>query len=185
MATISVTFEPGTDLDAAQVLVQNRVALATPRLPEQVRQVGVTVNKQLSGFLLLVALTSEDPNADLDHIGNFANSTVRDRLLRIKGVGGVQVFGGGFYSMRVWIDPGKASARNLTSDEIVAALRAQNVQAAGGALGQAPNDTGAAFQLPVQVEAFTISLFWHPRLEADPAHRWLRALVLEVCKGKK
>ncbi|MBB3892451.1 hydrophobe/amphiphile efflux-1 (HAE1) family protein [Phenylobacterium haematophilum] len=152
MATISVTFEPGTDLDAAQVLVQNRVALATPRLPEQVRQVGVTVNKQLSGFLLLVALTSEDPNADLDHIGNFANSTVRDRLLRIKGVGGVQVFGGGFYSMRVWIDPGKASARNLTSDEIVAALRAQNVQAAGGALGQAPNDTGAAFQLPVQVQ---------------------------------
>ena len=152
MATISVTFEPGTDLDAAQVLVQNRVALATPRLPEQVRQVGVTVNKQLSGFLLLVALTSDDPNADLDHIGNFANSTVRDRLLRIKGVGGVQVFGGGFYSMRVWIDPGKASARNLTSDEIVAALRAQNVQAAGGALGQAPNDTGAAFQLPVQVE---------------------------------
>ncbi|CAN7489578.1 efflux RND transporter permease subunit [Phenylobacterium sp. LjRoot164] len=152
MATISVTFEPGTDLDAAQVLVQNRVALATPRLPEQVRQVGVTVNKQLSGFLLLVALTSEDPNADLDHIGNFANSTVRDRMLRIKGVGGVQVFGGGFYSMRVWIDPGKASARNLTSDEIVAALRAQNVQAAGGALGQAPNDTGAAFQLPVQVQ---------------------------------
>ena len=152
MATISVTFEPGTDLDAAQVLVQNRVALATPRLPEQVRQVGVTVNKQLSGFLLLVALTSDDPNADLDHIGNFANSTVRDRMLRIKGVGGVQVFGGGFYSMRVWIDPGKASARNLTSDEIVAALRAQNVQAAGGALGQAPNDTGAAFQLPVQVQ---------------------------------
>ncbi|MGH6996799.1 MAG: efflux RND transporter permease subunit, partial [Phenylobacterium sp.] len=123
-----------------------------PRLPEQVRQVGVTVNKQLSGFLLLVALTSDDPNADLDHIGNFANSTLRDRILRIKGVGGVQVFGGGFYSMRVWIDPGKASARNLTSDEIVAALRAQNVQAAGGALGQAPNDTGAAFQLPVQVQ---------------------------------
>lgn len=152
MAQISVTFEPGTDLDAAQVLVQNRVALAEPRLPEQVRQTGVTVNKQLSGFLLLVALTSDDPNADLDHIGNYANSTLRDSLLRIKGVGGVQVFGGGFYSMRVWIDPGKASARNLTSDEIVAALRAQNVQAAGGALGQAPDKTGAAFQLPVQVQ---------------------------------
>lgn len=152
LAQISVTFEPGTDLDAAQVLVQNRVALAEPRLPEQVRQVGVTVNKQLSGFLLLVALTSKDPNADLDHIGNYANSTLRDRMLRIKGVGGVQVFGGGFYSMRVWIDPGKAAARNLTSGEIVAALRAQNVQAAGGALGQAPADTGAAFQLPVQVQ---------------------------------
>jgi len=152
MAMISVVFQPGTDLDAAQVLVQNRVALAEPRLPEQVRQVGVTVNKQLSGFLLLVALTSEDPNADLDHIGNFANSTLRDSLLRIKGVGGVQIFGGGFYSMRIWIDPGKAAARNLTSGEIVAALRAQNIQAAGGALGQAPLDTGAAQQLPVQVQ---------------------------------
>ncbi len=152
MATISVTFKPGTDLDAAQVLVQNRVALAEPRLPEQVRQTGVTVNKQLSGFLLIVALTSKDPNADLDYIGNYANSTLRDRLLRIDGVGGVQVFGGGFYSMRVWIDPGKAAARNLTSGEIVAALRAQNVQAAGGALGQAPSDTGAAYQLPVQVQ---------------------------------
>ncbi len=152
MAQISVTFKPGTDLDAAQVLVQNRVALAEPRLPEQVRQTGVTVNKQLSGFLLIVALTSKDPNADLDYIGNYANSTLRDRMLRIDGVGGVQVFGGGFYSMRVWIDPGKAAARNLTSGEIVAALRAQNVQAAGGALGQAPSDTGAAYQLPVQVQ---------------------------------
>lgn len=152
LAQILVTFQPGTDLDAAQVLVQNRVSLAEPRLPDQVRQVGVQVNKQLSGFLLLVALTSKDPNADLDYIGNYANSTLRDRMLRIKGVGGVQIFGGGFYSMRVWIDPGKASARNITSGEIVAALRAQNVQAAGGALGQAPIDTGAAYQLPVQVQ---------------------------------
>jgi hydrophobe/amphiphile efflux-1 (HAE1) family protein len=152
LATISVTFKPGTDLDAAQVLVQNRVSLAEPRLPEQVRQVGVTVNKQLSGFLLLVALTSKDPNADLDHIGNYANSTLRDRLLRIDGVGGVQVFGGGFYSMRVWIDPAKAAARDLTAGDIVEALRGQNVQAAGGALGQAPIDTGAAYQLPVQVQ---------------------------------
>jgi hydrophobe/amphiphile efflux-1 (HAE1) family protein len=151
LAQISVTFQPGTDLDAAQVLVQNRVALAEPRLPAQVRQVGVTVNKQLSGFLLLVALTSEDPHADLNHIGNYANSTVRDRLLRIKGVGGVQVFGGGFYSMRIWIDPGKAAARNLTAGEIIEALRGQNIQAAGGALGQAPGD-GAATQLPVQVQ---------------------------------
>lgn len=151
LAQISVTFKPGTDLNAAQVLVQNRVALAEPRLPEQVRQVGVTVNKQLSGFLLLVALTSDEPNADLDHIGNYANSTVRDRLLRIKGVGGVQIFGGGFYSMRVWIDPGKAAARNLTAGEIVAALRAQNIQAAGGSLGQSPS-AGSANQLPVQVQ---------------------------------
>ena len=152
-ASITVTFKPGTDLDAAQVLVQNRVALAEPRLPEQVRQIGVTVAKQSTGFLMLVALTSDDPTIGVDYIGNYANSVLRDRLLRLEGVGGVQVFGGGLYAMRVWIDPAKAAARNLTANEIVTALRTQNVQVAAGALGQPPFDTGAAaFQLPVQVE---------------------------------
>ncbi len=152
-AAITVTFKPGTDLDAAQVLVQNRVALAEPRLPEQVRQIGVTVAKQSTGFLMLVALTSDDPNLDVDYLGNYANSVLRDRLLRLEGVGGVQVFGGGLYAMRVWIDPAKAAARNLTSSEIIQALRTQNVQVAAGALGQPPFDTNsAAFQLPVQVE---------------------------------
>jgi hydrophobe/amphiphile efflux-1 (HAE1) family protein len=151
-AQVTVTFKPGTDLNSAQVLVQNRVALAEPRLPEQVRQIGVQVNKQDTGFLLLVALTSEDPTVDVDYIGNFANSTLKDRLLRIEGVGGVQVFGGGLYSMRVWIDPGKAAARDLTATEIVAALRAQNIQAAGGALGSPPFDNNVANELPVQVE---------------------------------
>src|SRR5690606_21453227 len=90
---------------------------------------------------------------DVDYMGNYANSTIRDRLLRLDGVGGVQVFGGGNYSMRIWIDPAKAAARGLTGPEIVAALRAQNVQAAAGAVGQPPFDTNAAaFQLPVQVQ---------------------------------
>ncbi|MFN6933804.1 MAG: efflux RND transporter permease subunit [Tsuneonella sp.] len=152
-AGITVTFEPGTDLDAAQVLVQNRVALAEPRLPEQVRQIGVTVSKASTGFLMIVALTSDDPNLDVDYIGNFANTQLRDRLLRLEGVGGVQVFGGGNYAMRIWIDPDKAAARNLTAGEIVAALRTQNVQVAGGALGQPPYDRGnPAFQLPVEVQ---------------------------------
>lgn len=150
---ITVTFNPGTDLDAAQVLVQNRVALAEPRLPEQVRQIGVTVNKQESGFLMILGLTSPDQSLDNDYVGNYANSTLRDRLLRIEGVGAVQIFGGGNYSMRVWIDPAKAAQRGLTGPDIVAALRAQNVQAAAGAIGQPPFDTNAAaFQLPVQVE---------------------------------
>ena len=150
---ITVTFQPGTDLDAAQVLVQNRVALAEPRLPEQVRQVGVTVNKQSTGFLMIVALTSTDPNLDVDYIGNFANTSLRDRLLRLEGVGGVNVFGGGNYAMRIWIDPARAAARNLTAGEIVAALRTQNVQVAGGSLGQPPYGSGnPAFQLPVQVQ---------------------------------
>jgi hydrophobe/amphiphile efflux-1 (HAE1) family protein len=151
-AQITVTFKPGTNLDTAQVLVQNRVGLAEPRLPDQVRQIGVQVLKQDTGFLLLVALTSKDPNADIDMIGNFGNSVLKDRLLRIEGVGGVQVFGGGLYSMRVWIDPGRAAARDLTASEIIAALRAQNVQAAGGALGSPPFDLDVANELPVQVE---------------------------------
>ncbi len=150
---ITVTFNPGTDLDAAQVLVQNRVALAEPRLPEQVRQIGVTVNKQESGFLMILGLTSPDKSLDTDYVGNYAQSVLRDRLLRVDGVGNVMVFGGGNYSMRVWIDPAKAAARNLTGPDIVAALRAQNVQAAAGAIGQPPFATNAAaFQLPVQVQ---------------------------------
>ena len=154
VATITVTFEPGTDLDSAQVLVQNRVALAEPRLPEPVRQIGVTVNKQQQDFLLIVGLTSPDRSLANDYIGNYANSTLRDRFLRLDGVGAVQVFGGGNYSMRVWIDPNKAAARNLTAQEIVGALRGQNTSAAAGAIGQPPFPTNAAaFQLPVQVQS--------------------------------
>jgi len=150
---ITVSFKPGTDLDAAQVLVQNRVALAEPRLPDQVRQIGVVVAKQSQGFLMIVALTSTDPALDIDYVGNYANSGLRDRLLRLEGVGGVTVFGGGNYSMRVWIDPDRAAGRNLTADEIIAALRTQNVQVAGGAVGQPPFDHGGpAFELPVQVQ---------------------------------
>ena len=151
--SVTVTFNPGTDLDAAQVLVQNRVALAEPRLPEQVRQIGVVVNKQESGFLMILGLTSPDKSLDNDYVGNYANSALRDRLLRVEGVGAVQIFGGGNYAMRVWIDPAKAAARNLTGPDIVAALRSQNVQAAAGAIGQPPFATNAAaFQLPVQVQ---------------------------------
>ncbi len=153
LTAITVTFQPGTDIDTAQVLVQNRVALAEPRLPDQVRQIGVTVNKQATDFLMVAAMTSTDPSVDIDYVGNYANSTIRDRLLRLPGVGAVQVFGGGNYSMRIWIDPDAAAARNLTSEEIVGALRGQNVQVAGGSVGQAPlRRGGAAFELPVQVQ---------------------------------
>jgi hydrophobe/amphiphile efflux-1 (HAE1) family protein len=151
--SITVTFKPGTDIDTAQVLVQNRVALAEPRLPDQVRQIGVTVLKQQSDFLMVAALTTTDAAIDTDYVGNYAQSRIRDRLLRLPGVGNVQIFGGGFYSMRIWIDPDRAAARNLTADELVAALRGQNVQVAGGSIGQAPFDRGnPAFELPVQVQ---------------------------------
>lgn len=150
---LTITFAPGTDLDTAQVQVQNRVARAEPRLPEQVRQTGVAVNQQSSGFLLLVALVSPGGQLDQEYVANYAASNLKDRLLRINGVGGVEVFGGGNYSMRIWINPERAAALNLTSSDIVAALRAQNIQAAGGTLGQPPfADAGAPpFQIPVQV----------------------------------
>jgi hydrophobe/amphiphile efflux-1 (HAE1) family protein len=171
-AQITVTFEPGTDLDAAQVLVQNRVRLAEPRLPEQVRQVGVTVNKQATGFLLIATLTAQpESGLDVDYVGNYAQTVIRDRLLRLPGVGGVNVFGGGSYSMRVWIDPDRAAGRNLTSTEIVSALRAQNVQVAGGALGQAPNAANPSFEVPIDVQGRlgTAEEFADVVLKSDPA----------------
>ena len=152
-AQIQVTFKQGANLDTAQVQVQNRVSIAEPRLPEEVRNLGVTVIKQSPGFLMLVAFKSSDPHADIDYLGNWAYTTLRDRLLRLQGVGDVNVFGGGAYAMRIWIDPDQAAAHNLTADDIVAALRAENVQVAAGSLGQPPfGRTGPAFQLPIQVE---------------------------------
>jgi hydrophobe/amphiphile efflux-1 (HAE1) family protein len=150
---ITVTFQPGTDLDDAQVLVQNRVALAEPRLPAAVRQVGVTVNKAETGFLMILGLTSPGEVLDNDYVGNYANSTLRDRLLRIDGVGTVNIFGGGNYAMRIWIDPTKAAERGLSASQIVSALQAQNIQAAAGSIGQPPFATNsAAFAQPVQVQ---------------------------------
>jgi len=150
---ILVAFEQGTDLDTAQVQVQNRVAVAEPRLPEQVRALGVVVSKQAPGFLMLVTMKSSDPEVTLDYMGNWANTVVRDRMLRIDGVGDVRVFGGGDYAMRIWIDPDRAAARNLTATEIVQALRTQNVQVAAGSIGQAPMDKhAAAFLLPIQMQ---------------------------------
>ena len=150
--TITVTFKTGTDLDAAQVLVQNRVAIAQPRLPEEVQRLGVVTRKTSPDFLMIVNLQSSDGSLDRGYISNYALTQVRDRLSRIDGVGDVRLFGARDYSMRVWIDPGRAAALNLTAGEIVAALRAQNVQVAAGTLAQPPSATGSAFQLNVETQ---------------------------------
>ena len=150
--TVSIAFKQGTDLDTAQVQVQNRVSSVEPRLPEVVRSLGVTVNKQTAGFLMLFALKSSNPNVNVDFLGDWANTILRDRLLRQPGIGEVRVFGGSTYAMRIWIDPDRAAIRNLTAGDIVAALRGQNVQVAAGAIGQAPFYKDApAFQLPIQM----------------------------------
>ena len=147
--TLTVTFALGTDLDTAQVQVQNRVAAAEPRLPEVVRRVGVVTRKETPDLLLVVHLLSPDGSlAQLD-IANYALQNVRDRLSRVEGVGSVRIFGAGDYSMRVWLDGDRLAALSMTAGDVVAALREQNVQVAAGVIGQEPNDGGGAFQIPV------------------------------------
>ncbi len=151
--TLNVVFKLGTDLDTAQVLVQNRVTSATPRLPDTVRQFGVVTLKNSPDILLVVFLSSPDGTFGLDYVSNYATLQLRDRIARIEGVGGVNFFGARDYSMRIWIDPDKAAARNINAGEIVAALRAQNVQVAAGAIGAPPfGRGGSGFQLNVEVQ---------------------------------
>src|SRR5262245_11722819 len=150
--TLNVTFELGTDLDQAQVLVQNRVAQALPKLPEVTQRIGVVTEKSLPDFTLLVHLVSPDQRYDMLYLSNYAQLRVRDELKRIEGVGDVQVFGAGEYSMRVWLDPEKVAALNLTATDVVGAIRAQNVQVAAGQLGAPPAPSGAQFQLLVDTQ---------------------------------
>ncbi|QGP81027.1 efflux RND transporter permease subunit [Sphingobium sp. CAP-1] len=149
---VTVTFKVGTDLDAAQVLVQNRVAVAIPRLPEEVQRLGVVTRKTTPEFLMVVNLQSPDGTFDRNYLSNYALTQVRDRLARLDGVGDVQLFGSRDYAMRVWIDPDRAAALDLTAGEIVSALRAQNVQVSAGSIGQPPYDRGEAFQLGVEMQ---------------------------------
>ncbi|MEA3002864.1 MAG: hypothetical protein QOH81_1652 [Sphingomonadales bacterium] len=150
--TITVTFKQGTDLDAAQVLVQNRVAIALARLPEAVQRLGIVTRKTSPDFLMVVNLISPGGTLDRGYMSNYALTQIRDRLSRIDGVGDVRLFGARDYAMRIWIDPNRAAALNLTAGEIVAALRAQNVQVAAGTLGQPPYANGNAFQLNVETQ---------------------------------
>ncbi len=149
--SLTVTFEIGTDLDDAQVLVQNRVALADPLLPEEVKRQGVTVKKQSTNIILVLSLTSPEDAFDNLFLANFATLRLRDALSRVRGVGEVTVFGTANYSMRVWLDPEKLRARNLTTQDVLAAIQEQNVQVAAGQIGQPPAPEGLAFQYTVNV----------------------------------
>jgi hydrophobe/amphiphile efflux-1 (HAE1) family protein len=148
--SITVTFALGTNLDTAQVLVQNRVAVAEPRLPEEVRRLGLTVRKNSPDLLMVIHLSSPDETRDQLYISNYATLQVKDVLARLGGVGDVRVFGARDYAMRVWLDPQRTAARNLTGSEVVAALQAQNVQVASGQLNQPPVPEPGAFQLNIE-----------------------------------
>src|SRR3954447_1755492 len=148
--TVSVTFKPGVDIDQAQVLVQNRVAVAQPRLPEDVQRLGLVVRKPSPDLMMVVHMTSPDGSRDQQYISNYATLYVKDVLSRIDGVGNVNIFGARDYSMRVWLDPATVAARDLTAGEVVNAIRAANLQVAAGAVNQAPATSPGAFTFSVQ-----------------------------------
>jgi hydrophobe/amphiphile efflux-1 (HAE1) family protein len=147
---INVVFKPGTNIDQAQVLVQNRVAVAEPRLPEDVRRLGISVRKASPDLMIVVHMTSPDGSRDQQYISNYATLYVKDVLTRIDGVGNVNVFGARDYAMRIWLDPAKVASRSLTAGEVVAALRAANLQVAAGAINQPPATSPGAFTLSVK-----------------------------------
>ncbi|HEX6639308.1 MAG TPA: efflux RND transporter permease subunit, partial [Steroidobacteraceae bacterium] len=148
---LTITFRIGTDVDRAQVQVQNRVQQALPRLPDDVRAIGVSVVKSTPAFLMVVHLTSPDGRYDSLYLRNYATLNVRDTLARLQGVGDVRVFGAGDYAMRVWLDPQKMAARDLTTGDVVGAIREQNVQVAAGQVG-APPAAGSQFQLALNAQ---------------------------------
>lgn len=135
---ITVTFKLGTDLDKAQVLVQNRVAIAQPRLPEEVQRNGVVTRKNSPDLLMVVFMLSPDDTYDQLYISNYALRQVRDQLLRLDGIGDIQIFGARDYSMRLWLDPDKIATLGMTAGDVLAAIRAQNLQIAGGQIAEPP-----------------------------------------------
>jgi HAE1 family hydrophobic/amphiphilic exporter-1 len=150
VAAISVVFKPGTNIDQAQVLVQNRVSIALPRLPEEVQRVGVTVKKSSPDLMLVIHLVSPNGTLDQQYISNYATINIKDVIARLDGVGDIVVFGARDYSMRIWLDPAEVQARGLTADDVVTALRAANVQVAAGSINQPPATSPGAFQIAVQ-----------------------------------
>src|SRR6202521_4949189 len=148
--TVTVTFRIGTDLNVAQMLTQNRVQDALPRLPEDAQRLAVQVRKATPNILLAVHLFSPDSSRDLLYLSNYATLHIKDALARLPGVGDVQLFGARDYAMRIWLDPDKVAAYRLNAAEVLAALRAQNVQVSAGILNQPPISGDAAYQLNVQ-----------------------------------
>ena len=152
LMTLTVTFRLGMDPDKAQQLVQNRVSQAEPRLPEDVRRLGITTVKSSPDLTMVVHILSPNNRYDTTYLRNYSLLNIKDRLARIPGVGDVQQFGGGDYSMRVWLDPQKVAERGLAASDVVREIRAQNVQAAAGIVGASPNLSGIDLQLSVNAQ---------------------------------
>lgn len=150
---LTVTFKVGIDMNKAQTLVQNRVSQALPSLPEDVTRLGITTEKVSDNLVLIPTLTSKNNMYSPLYISNYATLNLKDELARIKGVGSVMVFGAGEYSMRIWLDPNKIKSRNLTNDEVIDAIRNQNIQVAAGQIGQTPSPIDQEFQYTVDINS--------------------------------
>ncbi|WP_197472013.1 efflux RND transporter permease subunit, partial [Oleiphilus sp. HI0067] len=150
--SITVTFELGTNVDDAQVQVQNRVARAIPRLPQDVQRLGVTTTKSSPDLTMVVHLLSPDDRYDMLYLSNFAKLKVRDELARLEGVGNAQVFGAGDYAVRIWLNPEKVAALGMTTTDVITSIREQNRQAAAGTIGAQPSVEENPFQLLIKVK---------------------------------
>src|ERR1700674_3427029 len=148
--SISVVFKPGTNIDQAQVLVQNRVSVALPRLPEEVQRLGVTVRKRSPDLMLVIHLISPDGSLTQQYISNYATINIKDVITRIDGVGDTIVFGARDYSMRVWLDPAQVQARRVTAADVVTPSRGAHIQVPAGSINQPPATSPGAFELAVQ-----------------------------------
>lgn len=155
--TLTVTFALGTDLDNAQVQIQNRVTRTEPKLPEEVTRIGITVDKASPDLTMVVHLTSPDQRYDMLYLSNYATLNIKDELARLDGIGDVQLFGMGEYSLRVWLDPFKVASRNLTATDVVTAIREQNRQVAAGQLGSPPAPNASSFQLSINTQGRLVS----------------------------
>ena len=150
--SLTITFKLGTDLDKSQVLVQNRVAIALPRLPEEVQRLGVTTAKSSPDLMMVVHMLSPDETYDQLYVSNYARARVRDQLVRLSGVGDLIIFGEREFAMRVWVDPDKLAGYGLAASDVVEALRQENVQVSGGSIGAPPTPKGTAFQYSVTTQ---------------------------------
>src|SRR5438270_1158678 len=169
--TLTVTFKPGVNLNFAQVLVQNRINLALPLLPDVVKQAGVTTRKRNPDILLVVGIYSPHGRYDQLYLSNYATIKIADELRRVEGVGDVNIFGQQDYSMRLWVDPERLAALNVTANDVVNAIREQNMQVAAGHIGQQPTSSGKPFEFTIT----TLGRLSEPRqfddiiVRADPA----------------
>src|SRR5438067_9620022 len=180
--TLTVTFKLGTDVDKAQVQVQNRVSQALPKLPEEVRRLGVTTTKESPDLTMVVHLFSPDGRYDEVYLRNYATLQVKDVLARSRGAGDVEGCGSGGYAMRVWLDPDKIAARNLTASEVVNAIREQNIQVAAGAIGQQPVSRPVNFEVQINAKGRLVSPEEFGQIIVKTGHNGEKTLLKDLAR---